>query len=160
MRKISSITILILLFTFKVKGQCQDHNFANKRYPGTCVYNAIKWFNMSSENWTTDMKKWDFGNTGFSEEGLPFFSSSNTHWDIGVQLIITKGSDRLEIINMPISDYKKDVFQNIIKELSPFFSEKNEVWNFFTIKYTDNITYEFAVHQDGKMDLIRIKKIK
>ena len=159
MRKILSITILICLFTFKANSQCQDQTFGYKKYPGTCVENAIKWFNMSRANWTTEMQKYDFGNTGFSE-GSPFFSSSDTHWDLGVQLVITKGFDMLQIENMPIGDSKKDIFQNIIGELEPFFTRKNGNWNYFRFKYTDNMTYEFAVNQGRTMDLIWIKKIQ
>ena len=113
MRKILSITILICLFTFKANSQCQDQNFEYKKYPGICVENAVKWYNMSRTNWTTEMQKFDFSDTGFKEGGAPFFSTSSDHSDIGIQLVISKDFGLLEISNMPIGDFKKDIFKTL-----------------------------------------------
>lgn len=158
MKKKLSITVIICLLALKINGQCQNQSFEYKNYPGICVENSINWFNISRADWTEKMRQYDFGSTGFSE-GSPFFSSSDAHWDIGVQLVITKGFEMLQIENTPIGVAKKDIFQNIIGELEPFFTRKNGNWNYFRFKYTDNMTYEFAVNQSRTMDLIWIKKI-
>jgi hypothetical protein len=158
MKKKLSLIILICFFSFKSNSQCQNQSFGNKNYPGICVENTIKWFNMSRANWTTEMQKYDFGSSGFSE-GAPFISSSDAHWDLGVQLVITKGFDMIQVENMPIGDFKKDIFQNIIGQLEPFFNRKSGNWNYFRFKYKDNVTYEFAINQSRMMDMIWIKKI-
>ena len=159
MRKILSITILICLFTFKANSQCQDQNFEYKKYPGICVENAVKWYNMSRTNWTTEMQKFDFSDTGFKEGGAPFFSTSSDHSDIGIQLVISKDFGLLEISNMPIGDFKKDIFKNIIDELEPYFNRKSGDMNIFKFKYTDNNTYEIGITQTRMVDLIFMRKL-
>ena len=159
MRKILSITILICLLTIKANSQCQVQRFEYNHYPGICVENAIKWFNMSRADWTTEMKKYDFSHTGFKENGAPFFSTSSDHSEIGIQLVISKDFGLLEISNMPISDHKKDIFQYIIGELEPHFSRKSGNMNIFKFKYTDNNTYEIGISQSGTMDLIFMRKL-
>lgn len=159
MKNILTITVLICLFSIKANSQCQDQSIGDKYYPGICVDNAIKWFNMSRANWTAEMQTYDFVSTGFSN-GMPFFSSGDAHWDEGVQLVIAKGFDILQIENLPIGNRKKDIFHNIIGEIEPYFTRKNGNWNYFRFKYTDDNAYEFAINQSRTNDLIWIKKIQ
>lgn len=158
MKKISILILFIFLLTTKGYGQCQNQNIEYKTYPGICVDNAIKWLNMIRYDWNIEMKKYDFSKTGFGEQGEPYFSSSDEHWDIGVQLIIAKDFGLLQIKNIPISDSKKNMFQGIINELEPYYNRREGNWNYFTFKYTDGVSYQFAINQSNTMDLIFVTK--
>ncbi len=46
MKKKLSITVIICLLALKINGQCQNQSFEYKNYPGICVENSIKWFNI------------------------------------------------------------------------------------------------------------------
>lgn len=159
MKKNSSILIFTFLLSLYSYGQCNDMSIKTYEYPGICVSNAIKWFNMSRSEWSTEMKKYDFSKTGFNQ-GAPYFSSGSDVNDDGVMYVITKEFNMLEIANMPINDYKKNIFENIINELESYHHRKNDNLNFFRFKYIDNKVYEFAISQDNDYEVIWVKVIK
>ena len=113
---------------------------------------------MTRSNWTSEMEQYDFKSKGFAD-GRPYFSTGSDLWDLGIGLEIAKGFDKLEINNGSFTHTKKDIFENIIEELEPFFNRNQGDWNFFVFKYTDENFYEFAVSQGDRIDLIFIRKI-
>jgi hypothetical protein len=129
-------------------------------YPAICVSNAIKWFNMSRSEWSTEMEKYDFSATGFTQGGAPYYSSGSDLNDDGVLYSITKDFDMLEIGNTPVNDYKKNIFNNIINELERYHHESKGNLNFFRIKYSDNKVYQFAISQDNDYEAIFLLVIK
>ena len=157
MKKNFVITIFICLLNLTTNGQCQNEYFENKKYPGICVENTIKWLNMSRSDWYTEMRKFEFHNDAMSDEG-PYFSSSDEHWDVGVQYVITKDFGKIMIENIPIGDFKKNIFEKIVGELEPYFREKKGELNIFRFQYSDNISYEFVVYQSRMIDKIWVKK--
>ncbi|AZJ35247.1 hypothetical protein D6T69_06825 [Tenacibaculum singaporense] len=152
-------TFIFLIVSNISIAQCDDVTFSTKSYPQTCVENIIKWYNMSRSQWKQEMNRYDFSDTGFNK-GAPYYSSGVGLNDDGILYVITKDFDHMEIMNFPINkwDYKRNIFDNIIEELEPFFTKKIDGWAYFQFQYTDGNSYLFAVSQSKKMDSILLMK--
>ena len=159
MRKNGLILICTLLLSLYSYSQCNDITIKANDYPGICVSNAIKWFNMSRSEWSSEMKKYDFSATGFTQ-GAPYYSSGSDVNDNGVLYSIAKDFDMLEIANTPVNDYKKNIFNNIINELERYHYASQDNLNFFRIKYSDNKVYQFKISQNNDYDGLWLRVVK
>lgn len=153
MKKVFFIA-LFAFYSVSGKSQCKDITINNRIYPEVCVANVIKWINMSRSEWHIEMKKFDFSKNGDCEGSPCYYTGSELNGS-GVLYSISKGFGRLEINNIPL-ETKKSIFQNIINEIEPYFSNKIGNWNYFRFKYTDDKTYEFALNESNNMDLLWI----
>src|SRR5690554_4859535 len=109
--KIISV-IAFFLISLSIKGQCSDQYFGSNKYPALCVENLIKWLNSSRSQWATEMNKYDFKDAG-EHNGVDYYSTGSLHYNIGVQLVISKDYGIMDIMNAPFGVDKKNIFKNI-----------------------------------------------
>ena len=152
------VITFISFFSIKANSQCDDITFKNRTYPEICVYNAIKWMNMSTSDWHKEMKRYDFSNSGTCD-GAPCYYSGTELNGTGVLYSIIKDFGMITIINAPLIN-KTNIFEKIIGEIEPYYSHKDGNVNFFQFEYTDGQIYLFGLAQNEGMDTIFLMKKK
>ncbi len=156
MKKTCLLLFFALVFS-NANSQCENLIFNNKTYPGICISNAIKWFNMSRQEWSSKMETYDFSDSGYSD-GAPFYSSGVDLNDDGILYAITKDFGLLTIENSPLNEFKINIFKKIVVELEPYFIERKGNMALFRFKYSGDI-YQFGLSQSSDWDMLFIGKL-
>lgn len=159
--KTNRITVLLVLIATvsTTWAQCESIVIDDHNYPGLCVSNVISWLNMPRNEWTEEMGKFDFTDSGYVEGNL-YYSTGDKHLDRGVRYIVERSFGLIKLQNIPSDEKSVGFFNDLISEIEPYFVEKKEGdISYFRFSYLDGFAYEFAVIETNQMDIIFCRKL-
>jgi hypothetical protein len=155
--KIAAFCFLLLESTQNSFGQTTIESFkiGNFTYAKPSIKNFVHWLNISTSEWETEMKKFQFSDRGVQSGGVYY----GTGADLGKYVYsITKYPGNM--MNADWGNFARDgitKFDDLANELEPYFLQTDDKGrNIYQYKTSDAI-YEFTMRRNGD-ELVFVKK--
>ncbi|MEZ4721007.1 MAG: hypothetical protein R2813_03915 [Flavobacteriales bacterium] len=132
-----------------------------KQYLAPTLANLFKCVELSTKDWETEMKKFDFSDRGF-QRGCTYYGSGADLSSIDGLYVTEKcPGDIISLQWSSFGDNNKSLFDDITYQLEPYFVETTEDnWNIYRIKFDETIGYLFRIHRENSFEVIFLHKVK
>lgn len=125
-------------------------------YASPNVSNIIRWLNLSTMEWETEMKKYQFSDRGV-DKGCVYYGSGAS-LDNAVYSISKCPGNLMSITWSDFSQKGTTKLDALISEIEPYYSNTNEKGNSVYGFNNGGFVYEFTVHRDNSFEFVFIKK--
>ncbi len=148
--------VLCLSLNTKAQDYCGTFKISSFSFPNPCVENFIRWLDLSTLEWETEMKKYQFTDRGI-DQGAVYYGSgaslekavfSISKWP-GSMMSVTWEDFSLKGIT------KLDA---LISELEPYYNSTDEKMNTHFQFTNGEFSYEFTVHRSNSFEFVVVKR--
>ena len=159
MKHFSSLIILSLITKFLFsQSKIDNSKISNFTYPKPTINNCIHWLNISTKEWETEMKTFQFSFRNVEDGGVSYGSGADLK---GYVYDIAKYPGN--IISIEWANFEKDgvtKLDDLLNELEPYFKGWSKKAAIFKIKNNDLSHYEFSIIRDIGQELAFVKIVQ
>lgn len=146
--------LIVLLSSILNLAFCQSEPISlkieNKTYPALTLTNVFRWLEMSTSDWETEMRKYDFTDRKPSDGCI--FHGTGASLNNAILAITKCPGNKVELNWRDYSSKKTTKLDHIVDELEPYFIAQNGA----TAEYgfiKDDKRYRFIVLRDDGLEL-------
>lgn len=149
---------ILILTTLNIFGQTPSGNFkiGSYSYPKPCVSNFIKWLDLSTMEWETEMKKYEFSDRGI-ENGCVYYASGASIENAVFSITKCPGN----VIGITWNDFSRKGITKLdflISEIEPYYKKTDANGSSIYTFRNGSFAYEFSVTRDNSFEFVIVKK--
>ena len=148
--------VLFLQMNTMAQNDCGTFKISSFTFPNPCVENFIKWLNLSTLDWETEMKKYQFSDRGIDEGAVYYGSGASL--DKAVFSISKWPGNMMSVTWSDFSLKGITKLDALISELEPFYTSTDEKMNTHFQFKNGEFAYEFTAHRNNSFEFVVVKR--
>lgn len=151
--------VIFIMTAVNTLGQTASENFkiGAYSYPSPSVLNIVNWIDLSTLDWESEMKKYEFSERGI-DNGCVFYSSGSSLIKAGFQ-ICKCPRNLISIIWADRTEKGITKLDTLVNEIEPYYRETDDKGNYIFAFIINNFTYECTLHRDNSLEYVIVKKL-